>query len=216
MKTVVMTEELYDYIQKHYASGEMIFSELFEETERLGIPMIQISPDQGKFLYMLARMLGAKYALEIGTLTGYSAIHIARVLAQGGMLTTVDIERKHSEVAEKYFEKAGVADKTTAVTSGAIEFMKTLADEGRKFDLIFIDADKTGYKAYFELALKLSHSGTVMIFDNMLKGGRVAEPTESDPDLDAIREMNELIPNDKRVESLLMTIGDGFTLCRVV
>ncbi len=216
MKTVVMTEELHEYIQKHYAPGEKIFSELFEETERLGIPMIQISPDQGKFLYMLAKILGAKYALEIGTLTGYSAIHIARGLAHGGMLTTVDIERKHSEVAERYFEKAGVAGKTTAVTSGATEFMKTLADEGRKFDLIFIDADKTGYKAYFELALKLSHSGTVLIFDNMLKGGRVADPSESDPDLDAIREMNELIPNDSRVESLLMTIGDGFTLCRVV
>lgn len=165
---------------------------------------------------MLAKILGAKYALEIGTLTGYSAIHIARGLAHGGMLTTVDIERKHSEVAERYFEKAGVAGKTTAVTSGATEFMKTLADEGRKFDLIFIDADKTGYKAYFELALKLSHSGTVLIFDNMLKGGRVADPSESDPDLDAISEMNELIPNDSRVESLLMTIGDGFTLCRVV
>ncbi|MBX7042827.1 MAG: O-methyltransferase [Ignavibacteria bacterium] len=216
MKTVVMTEELYAYIEDLYAPQEKIFKDLFEETERLGIPMIQISPDQGKFLYMLARMLGAKYALEIGTLTGYSAIHIAKGLAQGGMLTTVDIERKHSEVAEKYFEKAGVADRTTAVTSGAIDFMNALAVEGRKFDLVFIDADKTGYKAYYELALTLSHSGTVIILDNMLKGGRVTDTSESDPDLDAIREMNEFIPNDGRVESLLMTIGDGFTLCRVI
>lgn len=216
MKSVTVTQELHDYIERLYSPQTGILKELLEETQKLEIPMIQISSDQGRFLYMLTKLSGAVNALEIGTLTGYSGMHIAKGLKKGGMLVTVDINPAHSAVAQKYFEKAGLASKTQIVTSPALDYMKSASSEGRKFDLIFIDADKTSYRNYYEEALKVSNSGTLIIFDNMLKGGNVIDDSIHDPDLDAVREMNQLLSDDSRIEAVLLTVGDGFTLCRVI
>lgn len=215
MKTVPMTEELYKYVTDNSIPAEKLMDELLQETEKLEIPLIQISPDQARFLYLLCRMINARTALEIGTLTGYSGIQIARGLAHNGKLTTVEIEKKHGDIAKKYFEKAGVKDKTEVVISPGIDQMKRLISEGKKFDLIFIDADKTSYPDYFEAAIALSHKGTPIIMDNMLKGGRVLEDAGEDADLKAIQITNELIRKDTRVESMIVAIGDGFVMAVV-
>ena len=215
MKSINITEEVYNYIVDKYIPDEILLDELIKETETLNIPLIQISKDQGKFLYLICKMIKAKNALEIGTLTGFSGINIARGLAEGGKLTTVELEKKHGETAEKYFEKAGLKNKTEVIISPALDKMNELVAQKIKFDLIFIDANKTNYPEYYEEAVKLSHQGTVIILDNMLKGGRVTEDPGDDADLKAVQLTNDIISKDNRVESLLMTIGDGFTISLV-
>ncbi len=212
MKSINITEEVYNYIVDKYIPDETLLDELIKETESLNIPLIQISKDQGKFLYLICKMIKAKKALEIGTLTGFSGINIARGLTEGGKLTTVELEKKHGEIAEKYFEKAGLKDKTEVIISPALDKMKEFVAQKMKYDLIFIDANKTNYPEYYEEAVKLSHQGTVIILDNMLKGGRVTEDPGDDADLKAVQLTNDIISKDHRVESLLMTIGDGFTI----
>ncbi len=215
MKSINITEDVYNYIVEKYVPGEALLDELIKETETLNIPLIQISKDQGKFLYLICKMTGAKNALEIGTLTGFSGINIARGLAEGGKLTTVELEKKHGEIAEKYFEKAGLKDRTEVIISPALEKMKELVSGKLKYDLIFIDANKTNYPEYFEEAVNLSHRGTVIILDNMLKGGKVTEDPGDDPDLKAVQITNEIISKDERVEAILVTIGDGFAMAVV-
>lgn len=124
-------------------------------------------------------------------------------------------KKKHGEIAEKYFEKAGLKDKTEVMISPALDKMKELVAGKMKYDLIFIDANKTNYPEYFEEAVNLSHPGTVIILDNMLKGGKVTEDPGDDEDLKAVQVTNDIISKDKRVESLLVTIGDGFAVALV-
>lgn len=215
MKAVPLTENVYNYIIEKYVGSDSLLEELVAETEKLEIPLIQISPDQGKFLFLICRMLNAKNALEIGTLTGFSGIYIARGLSSEGKLLTVELEKKHADIAQKFFEKAGLKNKTQIFVSPALEQMKKFSAEKKIFDFIFIDADKVSYPDYYEEALKLSHSGTVIALDNMLKSGRVIEDAGDDNDLRAVQLMNGIISKDKRVDSLLVTIGDGLTLCVV-
>lgn len=215
MKSVQLNELVYNYIAERYSPSEKLFDDLLKETETLEIPMIQISLDQGKFLYMICKMIKAMNALEIGTLTGFSGIHIARGLSEGGKLTTIELEKKHGDIAKKYFEKAGLAGKTEVIISPALEKMKEFVKGKRKYDFIFIDANKTNYPEYFEEAINLSHSGTVIMLDNMLKGGRVVEDAGDDEDLRAIQLTNDIISKDKRVESLLVSIGDGLGMAIV-
>lgn len=215
MKAVPLNEDLYNYILERFVPKEKLLDDLIKETESLEIPLIQISPDQGRFLYLLCKMINAKDALEIGTLTGFSGIHIARGLREDGKLITVDFERKHADTAIKYFEKAGLKNKTEVVVSTGLDYMNKLISEKAKFDFIFIDANKTNYPDYFEAAVSLSHPGTVIAFDNMLKAGRVTEDPGDDEDLKAIQLTNNIISKDKRTESTLLTVGDGITLVTV-
>ena len=157
-------------------------------------------------------MMKAKHALEIGTLAGFSGIYIARGLEEGGKLTTVDIEEKNSSFAGAYFEKAGLSDKTERIVGDALKVMEDLVNEGRKYDFIFIDADKISYPKYFEFAIALSHPGTVIAFDNMIKDGRVIEDASGDPDLRGIQVTNDIMGSNPRIESLLIPIGDGLTM----
>lgn len=211
MKSVPLNDELYNYMLDKFVPEDKLLEELIKETESLEIPLIQISPEQGKFFYLICKMINAKEALEIGTLTGFSGIHIAKGLADDGNLTTVELIQKHGDMAKKYFEKAGLKDKTDVIISPALEHMKILVFENRKFDFIFIDADKINYPNYFEEAIKLSHPRTVISFDNMIKGGRVVEDAGEDEDLRAIQLTNEILSKDQRVETLLLPIGDGIT-----
>ncbi len=212
MKAVPINEAMYNYILERFVPEDKLFDELIKETESLDIPLIQISPDQGRFLYLLCKMINAKDALEIGTLTGFSGIHIARGLRDNGKLITVELEQKHGDIAKKYFEKAGLRDKTEVVISPALDHMKKLISQKAKFDFIFIDANKTNYPDYYEAALSLSHPGTIIAFDNMLKAGRVVEDAGDDEDLKAIQLTNDIISKDTRGESMLITIGDGLTV----
>ena len=212
MKSVTINEQIYNYRVDRFAPDETLLTELIAETEKLEIPLIQISRDQAKFIYLTAKIMNASDALEIGTLTGFSGIHIARGLNDGGKLVTVELEKKHADIAANYFEKAGLKDKVEIMNMPALDAMKKLVSENKKFDLIFIDADKVSYPRYYENAIKLSRKGTVIILDNMLKAGRVIEDAGDDADLKAIQYTNDLISKDERTESILMTIGDGFTL----
>jgi caffeoyl-CoA O-methyltransferase len=212
MKSVPLNKELYNYILDTFVQNDPLLDELVSETEKAEIPLIQVAPEQGKFMYLLCKMKNAKNALEIGTLTGYSGIFIAKGLSDDGMLTTVDISDLNSELAGKFFEKAGLKNKTTRLIGDAIEVMEKLAEEGNKYDFIFIDADKISYPKYFELAIKMSTPGTVIAFDNMIKDGRVIHDAKDDPDLRGIQETNKLMGQDPRIESLLIPIGDGLTI----
>jgi len=212
MKSVPLNKELYNYILDLFVENDPLLDELVAETEKAEIPLIQVAPEQGKFMYLLCRMMKAKNALEIGTLAGFSGIYIARGLEDGGKLTTVDIEQKNSDFAGKYFEKAGLADKTERLVGDALKVMEDLVNEGRKYDFIFIDADKISYPKYFEFAIALSNKGTVIAFDNMIKDGRVIEDAFGDPDLRGIQVTNDIMGTDPRIESLLIPIGDGLTI----
>lgn len=216
MKSVGLNEELYNYILDRFVPEEPLLDELLKETESLEIPLIQISPEQGKFLTLVCKMIRAKHALEIGTLTGFSGIHIARGLSNDGKLTTVELVKKHGETAEKYFKKSGLEDKIEVVISPALAYMKKLVSDKKQFDFIFIDADKVTYPDYFEEALKLSHPGTVIIMDNMIKNGRVVEDAGDDADLKAVQQTNDILSKDKRADTLLLPVGDGLTLSVVV
>lgn len=211
MKSVPLNDEIYNYMLEKFVPEDDLLEALIKETEKLEIPLIQISPEQGKFFYLVCKMINAKNALEIGTLTGFSGIHIAKGLAENGKLTTVELEQKQGDTAKKYFELAGLKDKTEVVISPALDHMKKLVSENRKFDFIFIDADKVNYPNYFEEAVRLSHSRTVIIMDNMIKGGKVVEDAGDDADLKAIQTTNDILSKDQRVETLLLPIGDGIT-----
>lgn len=215
MKSSPLNEEVYNYILDHYVPENELLNELLKETQALNIPLIQISPEQGKFLYLICKMIKAKDALEIGTLTGYSAIHIASGLVKDGKLITVEKEQAHGDIAKKYIAGSGLSAKAEVVISSALEYMKKLVSEKRKFDFIFIDADKTTYPDYFNEALNLSKSGTVITFDNMLKDGRVVLDPGDDADLKAVQLTNKIISQNENVESLLIPIGDGISVCVV-
>jgi predicted O-methyltransferase YrrM len=215
MKASPITEEVYKYILDKSVEKDILLDEIVKETEELNIPLIQISPDQGKFLYLICKMIKAKNALEIGTLTGFSGVHIARGLNDGGKLTTVELIQKHADIAKKYFAKAGLTEKTEVIVSPALDEMKKMVSQKRKFDFIFIDADKTTYPEYFEEAVKLSNPGTVITLDNMLKAGKVIEDAGEDADLKAVQITNDIIAKDKRIESMIVTIGDGLVMAVV-
>ena len=211
MKSVPLNKELYNYILDKFVGSDPLLDELIAETEKAEIPLIQVAPEQGVFMYLLCKMSQAKNALEIGTLTGYSGIYITRGL-DGGKLTTVDVNPVNSDLAGVFFEKAGLGDKVERIVGDALEVMEGLVKEGRKYDFIFIDADKISYPKYFEFALELSHKSTIVAFDNMIKDGRVIQDASGDPDLRGIQVTNDLMGSDPRIESLLIPIGDGLTV----
>jgi predicted O-methyltransferase YrrM len=186
-----------------------------------GLPKISVSPNEGKFLHLLARISGARRILEIGTLGGYSAIWLARALSKDGRLITLEAEPKHAAVAQSNFARAGLAGVVEVITAPALETLPRLASEKRgPFDLFFIDADKASTAEYFTWSLKLSRPGSVIVVDNVVRKGAVIDAKSSDRDVQGIRRFNELLSKEKRVTAtVLQTVGskgyDGFTLAVV-
>jgi predicted O-methyltransferase YrrM len=191
-----------------------------EATRLAGIPEIQVSPTQGKFLMVLAAALGARSALEIGTLTGYSTIWLARGLAAGGRVVTLERNEKHAEVARNNLQRAGVGDRSQVRVGDASDSLKQLIAERADFDLVFIDADKKGYPAYLSAALQLTHVGSVIVADNVVRDGRVLDESSGDADLRGIRRYIDMLATEPRLLSTaLQTVGerghDGFSISRV-
>ncbi len=184
-----------------------------EETAALGdIAVMQIAPDQGALMTMLARLLGAGRAIEVGTFTGYSAICIARGLREGGRLVCCELEPERAEVAQRNFERAGVAERIEVRVGPAAETLEALeAEAGEPFDLAFIDADKTGYDGYYESCLRLLRPGGLIVLDNVLQDGRVLDPGENESAL-AIDALNAKVRDDERVEIAMVGVADGLTL----
>ena len=188
-----------------------------DSTDAAGLPSIQVSATQGKLLHVIARAMGARRILEIGTLAGYSAIWLARALPSGGRLITVELDPKHAEVARANFARAGLADRVDIRVGRAIEILPGLAAEGAgPFDLTFIDADKVGYTDYLDWAIRLSRPGSLIIADNVIRDGAVTEATTGDAAVDGIRRFNAALSADPRVSATaVQTVGakgyDGFT-----
>ncbi|MFF6897592.1 O-methyltransferase [Streptomyces hydrogenans] len=186
-----------------------------------GLPEIAVAPNQGKFLHLLARVQGARRILEIGTLGGYSTIWLARALPADGRLITLEYDPRHAEVARGNLARAGLADRVEVRTGPALDTLPLLEKEGAgPFDLVFVDADKANNPHYVSWALKLSRPGTLVVVDNVVRGGRVATPDPSDPAITGTRAMFELVANEPRLDATaLQTVGtkghDGLLIARV-
>src|SRR5208337_1739306 len=186
-----------------------------------GLPPIQVSPNQGKLLMLLAQLQGARNILEIGTLGGYSTIWLGRGLSQGGRLITLEADPKHADLARGNIARAGLADVVEIILGRAIDTLPQLAARGRgPFDLIFIDADKPSLPDYFTWSLKLSRPGSVIIIDNVIRHGAVIDAASTDPSVQGARRINEMMAAEKRVTATaIQTVGskgyDGFAIARV-
>jgi caffeoyl-CoA O-methyltransferase len=213
-KSVQMTAALHAYLVSHGTPPDEIQRALIDETRALGdTSVMQIAPEQGAFMTLLARILGARRAIEIGTFTGYSALCLARGLADDGELICCDVSEEWTSVGRRYWERAGVAHKIDLRIAPAIETLAQLPREP-DFDLAFIDADKSGYIAYFEALLPLIRKGGVILVDNVLWSGAVVNPAVDDENTSAIRRFNDLVAADSRVECVMLPIADGLTLLR--
>ena len=207
---------LYDYYAAHAYREPEILKELRAETAKLGgNAAMQIGPEQGAFMGLLVKLMGAKRILEFGTFTGYSALAMA--LAGATQITCADVSARNGPTsAAATGHKAGVADRIDLHLDGGNAVIERLLNNGEAgtFDLAFIDADKTGYDAYYEGALKLLRPGGLILIDNVLWGGDVADPAKSDADTQAIRALNAKIAKDPRVEICMVPICDGLTMAR--
>jgi len=217
-----MTQELWtavdSYIKEKLIPADAVLRAAQQNGMDAGLPAIAVSPAQGKLLYLLTRMCGAKNILEIGTLAGYSTIWMARALPGGGKVITLEMDAKHAEVSRKNFAMAGLANTIEVRVGSALDSLPKLVEERRgPFDLIFIDADKKNIPAYFDWSLKLSRPGTIIVIDNIIRDGKVIDAGSKDPDIQGVREFNELLSADKRVSATeIQTVGekgyDGFAL----
>jgi caffeoyl-CoA O-methyltransferase len=214
IKSLGVSPEVHEYLVAHGTPPDSVQRELIEETKKLGgISIMQVAPEQGAFLTVFARAIGAKRAIEVGTFTGYSSLCIARGLAQGGKLTTCDTSDEWTQVARRYWEKAGVADRIELRLGAGAETLRALPKDP-VFDLGFIDADKPGYPVYYEEILTRLRPGGVILVDNVLWTGRVADPAVQDEMTVAIRKFNDKVASDPRVDCVMVPISDGLTLLR--
>ncbi|MGW0950095.1 O-methyltransferase [Streptomyces sp. NPDC002623] len=214
---VELNERLLDYVRSVSLRDDEILRDLVAETA--GMPTLNAMvtmPEEGQLLAMLVGLTGATRVLEIGTFTGYSTLCMARALPPGGRIVTCDISERWTRVAQRYWSRAGVSDRIELrLGDGAETMAKLLAEHGPEtFDLVFVDADKTGYARYYEEALTHLRPGGLVVLDNTLYFGRVADPEAKDPDTEAIRELNAALLVDSRVELSLLVMADGITLVR--
>jgi len=214
LKTEHLTPELHEYLVRHGTPPDDLQRDLIEETGALGgIASMQIAPEQGAFMTLLARLVQARFAVEVGTFTGYSSLSIARGLADGGRLLCCDVSEEWTSVARRYWKRPGVADRIELRLAPALETLRALPQEPT-VDLAFIDADKGGYIAYWdELVSRLRPNG-VLLVDNVLWSGRVADPDDDEEDTRSIRAFNDHAAADERVDLVMLPIADGLTLAR--
>ena len=205
-----VTQELVDYLARH-ARQDGVLARVERETSSLPESMMATTPDEAAFLTMLARLTGARRALEIGTFTGYGAISIARGLADGGSLTCLEVSEEYAEIARRNVADAGLADRVEIVVGPAADALRALPEEPT-FDFVFIDADKTAYPEYYELVLPRLLSGGLLLLDNVLLRGRVLDPQDERARI--VADLNERITADERVESVRVFVADGVTLVR--
>ncbi|MDX1422128.1 MAG: class I SAM-dependent methyltransferase [Kiloniellales bacterium] len=211
-----LNEAVYDYLLEVSLREPPVLARLREETAGLPRAIMQISPEQGQFMALLAELLGARRVLEVGTFTGYSALVVALALPADGRVITCDVNEETTAIARRYWAEAGVADRIELRLGPAVDTLDALLADGGAgtFDLAFVDADKTNYDAYYERGLALLRPGGLMLVDNVLWGGAVADPLHQDEDTDAIRALNAKIHGDERVSLALLPVSDGLTLAR--
>jgi caffeoyl-CoA O-methyltransferase len=214
IRTLPVTAELIDYAAAHGTWPEdEVLAGLREETRALGpLAGMQIGADQGQLLTLLARLVGARRAVEVGTFTGYSALCIARALPEDGTLVCCDVNEEWTAIGRRAWARAGLADRIDLRLGPAIETLRALPDE--PLDLAFIDADKPGYLGYWHELVRRVRPGGLLVADNVLWSGRVADPSADDADTRALRAFNDAVAADERVEVAVLPAFDGLTLAR--
>ncbi|HEX7966457.1 MAG TPA: class I SAM-dependent methyltransferase [Gammaproteobacteria bacterium] len=215
-RTISMTDRLYDYLLGVSLREAPVLKRLRDETARMSNANMQISPEQGQFMQMLARLMGARRYLEVGVFTGYSSLAVALALPEDGRVLACDVSEEYTAVAQRYWKEAKVAGKIELKLAPAAQTLdaRIAAGEAGSYDFAFIDADKTGYADYYERILQLLRPGGLVAVDNVLWNGRVLEPEDMTEDTTAIRRFNDALHRDERVELSMVPIGDGLTLAR--
>jgi len=211
-RTLDLTDALVAYVHELGVREHPALAALRRETAELPESNMQIGPDQGALMAMLVRLIGARRVLEIGTFTGYSSTAMALALPPDGRMLCCDVSREWTDIARRAWADAGVAERIKLRLGPAAETLATLDDDG--FDLAFIDADKPGYDAYYEGCLRVVRPGGLILIDNVLWSGRVADPSEDDETVRIMRALNAKIAADERVDHVLLPLGDGLTLAR--
>jgi predicted O-methyltransferase YrrM len=207
------------YMQSALLQPDPVLEDALKANAAAGLPAIDVAPNQGKLLYLIAQLLGARSILEIGTLGGYSTIWLARALPAGGTLVTLEVDPKHAEVARANLARAGLAQVVDVRVGPALDTLAALA--GQLFDLVFIDADKPNNPAYLAWALRLARPGSAIVVDNVVREGAILDATSGDPRIQGTRSLFEAIAREPRLEATaIQTVGgkghDGFVLARVV
>ena len=212
-KTVAVTPEIHEYLVDHGTRPDAVQVSLIEATVALGpVSGMQIAPEQGAFMTMLTQLVDARFAVEVGTFTGYSALCIARGLSAGGRLLCLDVSEEWTSIARDAWAAAGVADRIDLRIGPAQATLDALPDD-RSVDLAYIDANKEGYIDYFEAIVPRLRPDGLLLADNTLWSGRVADASADDTNTVAIRAFNDHVVADKRVDAVMVSIGDGLTVC---
>lgn len=213
-KFITLTPALYEYLLAQRTERDPVRQELIAATEDLGpVSMMQIAPEQGAFMTLLTQILGVRRAIEVGTFTGYSALCVAQGLPEDGRLLCCDISEDWTAIGKRHWEKAGVGHKIDLRLGPALDTLRSLP-ESEPFDMAFIDADKLNYAQYYEEILKRLRPNGVLLFDNVLWMGQVLDVNSPSEDTQAIRALNALLANDKRVECVMLPIADGLSIVR--
>lgn len=207
-----------EYLCEQTQTPDESLADALKSSAEAGLPAINVAPNQGKLLQMLARLRGARRILELGTLGGYSTIWLARALPADGTLLTLEADQHHADVARKNIERAGLSGVVSVIVGDAADTLEDFARDGiPPFDFIFLDADKQSYPEYLRLVLRLSRPGTVIVADNVIRGGRVADASSADPDVIGVRQFFDMLAKDAHVSSTaIQTVGskgwDGFSI----
>lgn len=212
--TYGVDETIRAYLLANEPPEHPLLAELREVTATMTRSRMQISPEQGHFLAFLVRLIGARRVLEVGTYTGYSSLCMALALPVDGRIVACDKSAEWTDVAKRFWNKAGLADRIELRLGSAVDTMETLVKERHEFDFVFIDANKEDYDAYYESALRLVPQNGLIAIDNMLREGRVADPSITQLSISAVRDLNAKIAKDERGDRVLITVGDGMMLVR--
>lgn len=213
-RTIQLTDPLQEYLLAHSLRDTEVRKELRDVTQQHPMARMQISPEQGQFMFVVAKMLKATKAIDVGVFTGYSALSVAEALPSDGLLVACDTNEEITQIAKTYWDKAGVSDRIDLRIAPALDTLGNLLKEGHEasFDMAFLDADKKEYPAYYEACLKLLRPGGAVLIDNVLWGGDVLNAEDPSPDTQAIRAFNKKLHADERVDVSMLPLGDGLTL----
>lgn len=213
-KSIVVTRAVQDYAVAHGTPPDAVQESLIAATAALGrVSRMQIAPEQGTFMTLLTKLVNARFAVEVGTFTGYSSICIARGLSEGGRLLCCDVSEEWTAVAREHWKQAGVEDRIELRIGPAADTLRGLpADQA--IDIAFIDADKTGYRTYYDEIVARLRPGGLVLLDNVLWSGNVVDESDQSDDTVALRAVNDHVANDERVEAVMLPIADGLTIAR--